>query len=74
MFSESEKIYFFHNAFSFFKKETLIDLPFDEIHPGKEDRFWVNELVENKRKFLYEPRLQMNHFYTQAGATWKGIG
>lgn len=74
MFSESEKRYFFHNAFSFFKKETLIDFPFDEVHPGKEDRFWVNELIENKRKFLYEPRLQMNHFYTQAGATWKGIG
>tara|TARA_A100001011_G_scaffold158891_1_gene167249 strand:- start:841 stop:1482 length:642 start_codon:yes stop_codon:yes gene_type:complete len=74
MFSESEKRYFFHNAFSFFKKETLIEFPFDEIHPGKEDRFWVNELIENKRKFLYEPRLQMNHFYTQAGATWKGIG
>ena len=74
MFSESEKRYFFHNAFSFFKKETLIESPFDEIHPGKEDRFWVNELIENKRKFLYEPRLQMNHFYTQAGATWKGIG
>tara|TARA_A100001015_G_scaffold151017_1_gene167465 strand:- start:938 stop:1579 length:642 start_codon:yes stop_codon:yes gene_type:complete len=74
MFSKSEKRYFFHNAFSFFKKNTLEKFPFDEIHPGKEDRFWVNDLIENKGTYVYEPRLQINHFYTQSGATWKGIG
>ncbi len=74
MYSESEKRYFFHNAFSFFKKKTLIESPFDEIHPGKEDRFWVKNLIENNGSYLYDPRLQINHFYTQAGATWKGIG
>jgi glycosyltransferase involved in cell wall biosynthesis len=74
MFSDSEKRYFFHNAFSFFKKKTLIDFPFDEIHPGKEDRFWVQQLIENKGTYLYDPRLEINHFYTEGGSTWKGIG
>ncbi len=74
MFSDSEKRYFFHNAFSFFKKKTLLNFPFDEIHPGKEDRFWVQELIQNKGTYLYDPRLEINHFYTEGGATWKGIG
>ena len=74
MFSESENRYFFHNAFSFFKKKTLLEFPFDESHPGKEDRFWVKELIGNNGTYLYDPRLEINHFYTQTGATWKGIG
>ena len=60
--------------FSFFKKKTLLNFPFDEIHPGKEDRFWVQELIQNKGTYLYDPRLEINHFYTEGGATWKGIG
>ena len=74
MYSKSEDRYFFHNAFSFFEKKTLIDYPFDEIYPGKEDRFWAKNLVENNNTYLYDPEQVINHFYTSSGATWKGIG
>ena len=74
MFSEIEKRHFFHNAFSFFKKETLVKYPFDEYLPGKEDRYWVKDMVDLGLKYLYSPKNIINHFYTKNGATWKGIG
>ena len=74
MFSESENRYFFHNAFSFFRKSTLVEFPFDESFPGKEDRFWANEIVNKGKTYLYMPELECYHYYTNGGATWKGIG
>ncbi len=74
MFSDSENRYFFHNAFSFFLRKNLIKYPFGESFPGKEDRFWANKMVEIGNNFLYDPNLVCNHYYTNGGATWKGIG
>ena len=74
MFSDSENRYFFHNAFSFFKKETLLEFPFDETYPGKEDRYWASSIIANHLSYLYDPNSIVFHFYTKGGATWKGIG
>ncbi|MDA8704219.1 glycosyltransferase [Flavobacteriaceae bacterium] len=74
MFSKSENRYFFHNAFSFFEKSTLIEHPFNESFPGKEDRFWAENIINKGNNFLYNPNLVCNHYYTSRGATWKGIG
>ena len=74
MYSQIEKRYFFHNAFSFFKKETLVKNPFDESLPGKEDRYWAKDMEASGKQFLYSPKNIINHFYTNNGATWKGIG
>jgi len=74
LYSDLEKRYFLHNAFSFFKKSTLIKFPFDEKFGSKEDRYWANDMVSKGHKYLYDPNLITNHFYTKNGATWKGIG
>ena len=74
MFSKSENRYFFHNAASIFKRKTLIKYPFNEILAGKEDRYWVNKLIKNKKNFLYDPSLEVTHHYTENGNTWKGLG
>lgn len=74
MFSEMENRYFFHNAISFFKKETLIKYPFDANLTGKEDRYWANEMINNGSKILYDPSMEADHHYTDNGNTWKGIG
>ena len=74
MFSKSENRYFFHNAFSFFKKSTLTKYPFNESFPGKEDRFWAENIISKGNNLLYNPNLVCNHYYTSRGATWKGIG
>jgi glycosyltransferase involved in cell wall biosynthesis len=75
MYSEIEERYFLHNAFCFYEKEFLIANPFDEKYSGKEDRHWAINLVDNlKEQFLYTPEIQVNHFYTRKGATWKGLG
>ena len=74
MYSQIEKRYFFHNAFSFFKRETLVKNPFDESLPGKEDRYWAKDMEASGKQFLYSPKNIINHFYTNNGATWKGIG
>ena len=74
MNSNLEKRYFFHNAFSFFKRQTLIDMPFDERYGSKEDRYWAKEIVKKGHIYFYDPSLVINHFYTEGGATWKGIG
>jgi glycosyltransferase involved in cell wall biosynthesis len=74
MYSQIEDRCFFHNAFSFFKRETLLKYPFDETLPGKEDRYWAKDMVALGKEYLYSPQNIINHFYTKNGATWKGIG
>ena len=74
-FCEHENRYFLHNAFSFYKKETLIKYPFDERWVSKEDRYWANDMINNKKlDIFYNSNIECNHFYTESGATWKGVG
>jgi rhamnosyltransferase len=75
MYSDSEGRYFFHNALSFFKKDTLLKYPFNEALSGKEDRYWAIDMIEeNKLSILYDPAMSVDHHYTDNGNTWKGIG
>jgi len=74
MYSQIEQRPFLHNAFSFYNKQDLIELPFDESLPGKEDRYWAIEAIKQYKTYLYLPNIEVNHFYTTNGATWKGIG
>ena len=75
LYSSIEDRYFLHNAFCFYNKSFLEENPFDEKLSGKEDRYWAINLVDNlKQSFIYTPELEVNHFYTLKGATWKGIG
>jgi hypothetical protein len=63
-----------HNALSFYKKQTLVDNPFDEKLYGKEDRYWAADMVSKQATFYYEPTFSCLHHWTSNGATWKGIG
>ena len=74
MYSTIEDRYFFHNAFSFFDREFLINNPMPEDVPGKEDRFWAKDIVDRGLSYLYDPLLEVNHFFTNKGATWHGLG
>ena len=74
MQSEIEGRPFLHNAFALYKKETLVQYPFDEKLPGKEDRYWAIDCINRGGKYLYWPHMQGNHFWTSRGSTWKGIG
>lgn len=75
MYSESEERYFFHNALSLFKKSILLDNPFDENLVGKEDRYWANKMInEKKGHIFYNSNFICDHHYTDKGNTWKGIG
>mgnify|MGYP001162798609 CR=1 FL=1 len=74
MFSKQEKRYFLHNALAFYKKTILKKYPFDENLAGKEDRYWINNMVKRKKNFLYDPSVSAKHHYTLNGNTWKGIG
>jgi glycosyltransferase involved in cell wall biosynthesis len=74
MFSSIESRPFLHNAFCFYKKETLEKYPFDEELPGKEDRYWAKSIIDDNKTYLYSPSIEVNHYYTTNGATWKGIG
>ena len=73
MFSSFEKRYFFHNAISFFKANTLKNNPFSEVLTSKEDRYWINKQIKKNKKFLYDPEMEVFHYYTPNGNTWKGI-
>ena len=73
-FSENENRYFLHNAFAFYTKQTLIEYPFDEDLSGKEDRYWVNDRIEEGMDSYYDSVTTCHHHYTDNGATWKGIG
>ena len=74
MVSEIENRYFFHNAFSFFSTDFLLDNPMPEDVPGKEDRFWAKDIADRGLFYLYDPQIEVNHFFTNKGATWHGLG
>jgi rhamnosyltransferase len=74
MHSAIENRPFFHNAFSFFKRTDYLENPMPEEVPGKEDRFWAREIINQNSAYLYTPMIEVNHFYTTKGATWKGLG
>ena len=73
-FCELENRFFLHNAFCFYKRETLVDNKFNEKNSGKEDRYWVNDMIKKGHQVYYDSDMICNHFYTDNGATWKGIG
>jgi rhamnosyltransferase len=73
-YSELEERFFLHNAFAIYKKRVLEKFPFDEKLPGKEDRYWAKDIVENGLDFFYEPQISCDHHYTPDGNTWKGVG
>ena len=60
-FSKSEDRYFLHNAFTFYKKETLIKYPFDEDLSGKEDRYWINDRIKDGMKSYYDSATTCHH-------------
>ena len=72
-FSKLENRLFLHNAFCFYKKQTLINFPMPEKYAGKEDRYWAKDIVDKKATYLYNPLLLCYHFWTKHGATWKGL-
>ena len=74
MFSKIENRPFLHNAFCFYDKNFLLQNPFNESLVGKEDRYWARDIVNQNYKYLYTNLLRANHYYTNNGATWKGIG
>tara|TARA_B100001123_G_scaffold437566_1_gene570041 strand:- start:28686 stop:29321 length:636 start_codon:yes stop_codon:yes gene_type:complete len=74
MWSELESRNFLHNAFCFYDKKALIELPFNEGVVSKEDRYWAADAVSSGMTYLYEPAMECNHHWTPGGATWKGIG
>jgi len=74
LFSKIENRYFFHNAFSFFRKNILKKFPFDDELSGKEDRYWAKKIVDEKLSYLYDPSHVVEHYYTDNGNTWKGLG
>ena len=73
MFSKLENRYFFHNAISICNKSFLLSNPFDENLSSKEDRYWANNIIKNGKKILYDPELEIFHYYTKNGNTWKGL-
>ena len=73
-FSKSEDRYFLHNAFAFYKKDVLLEHPFDEKLAGKEERYWVNDRINQGMTSYYDSDTVCHHHYTDNGATWKGIG
>jgi glycosyltransferase involved in cell wall biosynthesis len=74
MFSEIEERPFLHNAFCFYNKNFLLENPFDEKLVGKEDRYWAIDILKKGYKYLYTPQIEANHYWTNNGATWKGLG
>ena len=72
-FSSIENRFFLHNAFCFYKRNTLIEFPMPEQYSGKEDRFWAKDIVEKNQTYLYDPIHCCFHFWTRNGATWNGL-
>jgi len=73
-FTEFEDRYFLHNALAMYKTSTLKSNHFDPFLSSKEDRYWVNKIIEKGETSLYDPTMEAFHHYTTNGATWKGIG
>lgn len=74
MHSTIEDRPFLHNAFCFYNKSDLIETPFDEELSTKEDRYWAIDILKEGKSYLYTPQIEVNHYYTGNGATWKGLG
>lgn len=74
MWSQSENRNFLHNAFCFYRKSLLLEHPFDEKYPSKEERFWAADMVKQGKTYMYNPAIECKHHWTPNGATWKGIG
>lgn len=74
LWSNQEDRYFFHNGASIFKRDILLNNPFDEMLAGKEDRYWANHWIKKKNQIIYQPQFAVDHHYTIEGNTWKGIG
>ena len=74
MYSDMEKRYFIHNSIAMYDRRYLSKNPFDEYLPGKEDRYWANNIIKKGKSFLYDPQMEVHHHYTEKGNTWKGIG
>ena len=74
MFSTLENRYFFHNAFSFFRRSFLEEFPMNEELVGKEYRYWAPKIVSEGHSYLYDPSFVCDHHFTEEGNTWKGIG
>ena len=73
-YSKLEKRYFLHNAFAFYRREIVLNQPFDEHLSGKEDRYWADTFIKSGGETFYTSDLSCNHFFTSKGATWKGLG
>jgi len=74
LYSQLEQRYFLHNAFCFYKRDQLLEHPFDPNLVGKEDRYWANSLIHRGGSFLYKHDILAEHIYTPNGNTWKGVG
>jgi len=74
MYSDIEDRFFLHNAFCFYNRDILLSYPFDEELPGKEDRYWARDAVSRGEQYFYSGKLEVNHYWTKNGATWKGLG
>ena len=74
MWSDSENRNFLHNAFCFYTKKVLLENPFDERYPAKEERYWAADMVNKSKTYVYNPEIECKHHWTPNGATWKGIG
>lgn len=72
-FSKIENRPFLHNAFCFYKRETLIEFPMPESYSGKEDRYWAKDIIDKGHTYLYDPNYVAHHFWTKNGATWRGL-
>ena len=75
LYSNIEDRYFLHNAFCFYNRDFLLENPFSEKLSGKEDRYWATDIVKKGYTYLYDGFHQKcNHYWTNNGATWKGLG
>lgn len=74
MWSDNENRHFLHNAFCFYRKNVLLENPFDEKYPAKEERYWAADMIEKGKTYMYIPTIECKHHWTPNGATWKGIG
>jgi len=74
MYSEVEGRYFLHNALCLYKRDFVLENPFDEKLYGKEDRYWARDVIEQNYSTHYDPSFWCEHHWTANGATWKGIG
>ena len=71
---DRENRYFIHNGVAIYDRKFLIKNPFNENLPGKEDRYWANDRVNNGFNIFYDHNSICHHHFTNEGATWRGIG